>query len=357
MLRFVLLCCALLMSASGTAAQVRGTVVDAGGRPMPDVAVEVWAGQEQIGAATSDAAGAFSVSLAAARVPTALSARRIGMRSGVIRLTSADTTVTVRMEVEAVVLAPIQATSTRRLCPNREDPAARALWTRMAPHYWKPVDDDSLELFALGEFQSGRVTHAQIGRADFAPVQPGWVFSSRMTAHDEAIDGRILAAGEYASRVVSGGGGGERTAFWSYYYLDGWDTQHWMRDGFGSRHTLGVVRAGPEQTVISFCPRARLGEFGQVQGTLTLNRDGTLSAASWRYRTRAPDEDAGGEAEYLPPDPHLGRVLLARQTLFWRRTTLNRYYVEARRLSGWRVLDGSFDPREVGTAPRPPRQP
>lgn len=61
-----------------------------------------------------------------------------------------------------------------------------------------------------------------------------------------------------------------------------------------------------------------------------------LAEAHWRFPTPAPDEDAGGEAVYEPPDDALGRALLVRESLFWRRTNGGRYYFEAKTFTGWR---------------------
>ncbi|HEX8395439.1 MAG TPA: carboxypeptidase-like regulatory domain-containing protein [Longimicrobium sp.] len=333
-------------------AQLRGTVVDASGQPVADATVDVWAGPDRIGGAQTNAAGAFLVQRTP-RVPTSLSVRRIGMRTRIVDLASADTAVTVRMEVASVVLAPIRATGTRRLCPNREDPAARALWTRMRGHYWQGAD--SLDLFGLAEHQSGAVPRAQIEAADFAPRHPQWVYATDMSESHVAALENLGRRGGYGARAMgNGGGGGERTAFWHYPSLDGVEMQHWTRDSFAARHTLAIVSTGPEQTVISFCPRERMGEFGQVQGTLAIHADGTLASARWAFRTPAPDEDAGGEAIYLPPYPALSRVLIPSSTRFWRKTTLNRYYVEHTEFIGWRRLNGFFDPHHpTVTPPRP----
>ena len=48
--------------------------------------------------------------------------------------------------------------------------------------------------------------------------------------------------------------------------------------------------------------------------------DTTLIRATWRFRTPAPDERAGGQAEFAAVDRRAGRpVLLPVRSVYWRR--------------------------------------
>jgi hypothetical protein len=142
-----------------------------------------------------------------------------------------------------------------------------------------------------------------------------------------------MALSGYATDAA--GGVGERTASWSYRALDQGSIQDFTGDYFGTAHTFSILHQAAGETTIAFCPRGRMGRTGQIEGMLVLGADTTLQRAQWSFRTPYPDEDAGGEASYDPPDPALGRALLVRESIFWRKTNPPRYYFEGHRFSGW----------------------
>jgi hypothetical protein len=331
---------AFLAAAPTSAQVVRGRVVDASDRMVADALVELWAGFGRVGGMRTDDEGLFEISAALADERLTLTVRRIGLGTRTVHLASANTPLVVRMEVQAVALRPLAVASTaRRMCPNREEPRARALWERMRGRYWQP-GADSVFVFAFMEIRSGDGTREEAYRPDAGRVGTGWTNGALVEAHLA-----FMPRSGYATSAT--GGAGERTAHWDYRALDGGSMQDFTGEYFGAAHTFAILGTGAEGTTIGFCPRERMGMTGQIEGTLTIRADTTLEAARWRFRTPRPDEDAGGEASYEPPDPALGRALLARETVFWRKTTLGRYYFEAKAFTGWRT----YDPRTG--APRP----
>jgi hypothetical protein len=338
--RACLLWLALMLAvgaAPGLQAQVRGRIVDDAARPVAGATVELWAARERVSGAESDAGGAFALGRPAAEGALTVTVRRIGFRTRVIDLAPADTTLVVRLEAAPVALAAVTATARRRICPHRDDPRARAAWERMRSRYWQE-GADSLHIFGLREFRQDTVARAGIGRP--GPTVIGWMEGSLQADAD-----RFLPIQGYAFRI--GASVGDRETFWRYLHLDGGATQHFTQTMFARMHTLAFVPGAAGETVIGFCPRERLGEKGQIEGTLTLRPDHTLAHAQWVFRTREPVEDAGGEASYLPPDPRFYSILLAEATLFWRKIPRGEYYVEHEQYSGYRFLDGSFEPRAV----------
>jgi hypothetical protein len=327
-------------------AQVRGRVVDESARPVARATVELWAARERIAGAESDADGAFVLGSAAAEGALAVTVRRIGFQTRVIDVASADTTLVLRMVAAPVTLAPVTATARRRVCPHRDDPRARAAWERMRSRYWQ-AGADSLYVFGLVEFYTDTVARAEIG----VPGQPilGWTEDTFPWGADPFVPIQGYA---FRSRVSNG----DRTTFWNYMQLDAGTAQHFTQEMFGRMHTLAFVPGAAGETVIGFCPRERLGENGQIEGTLTLRPDNTLARAQWVFRTREPVEDAGGEADYLPPDPKMRSLLLAETTRFWRKIPRGEYYFEHERSIEYRFMDGSFAPREVVDAARAQRR-
>lgn len=313
--------------AAPSGAQVRGRVVDAAGLPVSGATVALWMDEHPAGSTRTGERGEFAIATPLTH-EALIVVRRLGLRTRAVRVPSADAFMLVRMEAEPVSLLPLTVQAAPRPpCPNREDPRARALWERMRARYWRP-DADSVFVFGFVESRSG--TGRKEDAWDPAAGRPtsGWTFGSLIVAHPH-----LMRRAGYASRAD--GGPGERTASWLYRALDQGAIQDFTGDFFGEAHTLSLVHQGAERTTLAFCPRERLGRTGQILGTLELAPDTTLRLARWTFRTPAPDEDAGGEASYDPPDAALGRALLTRESIFWRRTNRPRYWFEAHRFSGW----------------------
>jgi hypothetical protein len=324
---FVRLFAAILATLASlpAAAQVRGRVVDAADRPVPGAVVEVWMDARLAAGTQTDADGRFVLDVRAEG--GMLTVRRLGLRTRTMRL-AADTALVVRMAVQPVVLRPVSVAATRRrTCPNREDPRARTLWERMRGRYWQP-DQDSVFVFAFMEFRGGTGQKADAWDPAAGRTSAGWTTGPLVIAHPES-----MPFSGYATDAA--GGAGERTASWSYRALDQGAIQDFTGDYFGSAHTFSLLHQAAGETTIAFCPRGRMERTGQIEGTLVLAADTTLQRAQWSFRTPHPDEDAGGEASYDPPDPALGRALLVRESIFWRKTNPPRYYFEGHRFSGW----------------------
>jgi Carboxypeptidase regulatory-like domain len=312
--------------ASAAGAQVRGTVLDATGAPLADAEVQVWMGTRFGGRTGTDADGGFR--LRAAADSLTLTVHRIGFQTRIVQLGPADTAVVVRLAAAPLRLAPVTVTSAGgRICPNREDPAARARWTAMRARYWQP-SAAPVVMFGLVETRSGVGAKEDVHDPAAGERVAGWTEDALLVAYPD-----LMPRSGYATRA--NGGAGDRTAFWSYRALDDGLMQDFTGDFFGQAHTFSVVSTGAE-SILVFCPRERMGRTGQMEGTLRLDAAGNLAEARWRFRTPSPDEDAGGEAAYEPPDAAFGDALLVRESRFWRRTSGGRYYFEARTFTGWR---------------------
>jgi hypothetical protein len=259
-----------------------------------------------------------------------LTVRRLGLQTQTVHLTSTDTSLVLKMSNQPVLLEPLTVFSAQRqrMCPNREDPRAQALWQRMRSRYWQPTSPPVLA-YGFMELRQGVGEKADAFRPDVGRISTGWTTGALVRPHPE-----LMSRTGYATSAE--GGVGERTVYWSYRMLDQGAIQDFVDEYFGAAHTLSVISLGPDGATIGFCPRERLRENGQIEGTLVLRADSTLSSARWTFRTPRPDEDAGGEADYYPPDPDLGFALLARETVFWRKTNHPRYYFEGRAFTGWR---------------------
>jgi hypothetical protein len=317
-----------LFCALPAAGQVHGVVVDRSERPVGGALVELWVTSRRAAGTQTDEQGRFELPGGSAEGRLMLTIRRLGLATQTVHLTSRDTTLLVTMEVQAVALQPVTVeTSAGRLCPRQEEPQARHLWARMRSRYWQP-GADSVFVFGFMEIRSGTGEKSEVYEAEAGRTSAGWTTGALVVAHPEfmTLSGYALAAA---------GGAGERTAFWTYRALDDGMMQDFTGEHFGAVHTFSIISQSAGQTTIAFCPRDRLRRTGQIQGTLVLRSDTTLSHARWNFQTPDPKEDAGGEASYLPPNPAFGRALLAQETAFWRKSGAA-YYFEAKAFAGWR---------------------
>jgi hypothetical protein len=320
------LCLALV--GTPAAAQIRGAVVDQSERPVAGALVELWSNSQRTAGAQADNQGRFEIPSGPAELPLILTVRRLGLVTQTVQLGSRDTTLRITMDVQPVTLRPVTVeASAGRLCPRADEAQARQLWDQMRRRYWQPGRDS---VFVLGflETRSGIGEKRDVFDPRTGRARTGWTTGGLVEAHPE-----LMALSGYA--LSASGGAGDRTAFWDYRALDDGSMQDFTGAYFGSAHTFSIVSQGPEQTILAFCPRERLRGTGQVQGTLVLRPDTTLSLARWAFQTPNPREDAGGEASYFLPDPALGRALLARETAFWRKSG-RKYYFEAKAFTGWR---------------------
>lgn len=320
---------ATALCAAPAAAQIRGVVVDRSERPVPDALVELWASSRHASATRTDDHGRFEIPAGPEQHQLTLTVRRLGFATQTLQLSSRDTTLRAVLEPRPVSLQPLTVeTPARRLCPLREEPRAREIWTRMQSRYWQP-GADSVFVFGFMELRSGTGEMDDAFDPEAGRTGAGWTTGALIVAHPE-----LMARSGYAADAA--GGVGERTAFWSYRALDDGMMQDFTGDYFGSVHNFSIISQNAGQTIVAFCPRDRLRHTGQIQGTLTLRADTTLGTARWSFRTPHPSEDAGGEASYLPPDQAFGRALLVRESVFWRKSGPHFYYFEAKSFSGWR---------------------
>jgi hypothetical protein len=317
-------------------AQLRGEVTDTAGAPVAGANVEAWTGLRRTASVRSDAAGRFVLASTGGDA-TDLVVHRIGFRRLVMSLAAADTVVRLRLVPAPVSLQGITASVETRGCPNREDPRARALWEAARRRY-RPVTD-TLVFHSLGTRYRGDRPRESIH--DAGRGSRSWLAVSTGTGWVQWR--RQIQLRGYAVRL--GTPFTEQYALWQYAPLETDIAHHFTEPLFGELHLLSFAPSGPGERTIRFCPAGRDRRRPEIEGTLTVSDDTVFLAASWRFVTPRPTEDAGGEADFLPPHAATGSLLLPERSLFWRRVTGGtRYYVEAATYEEWRLFPGSSAP-------------
>lgn len=119
---------------------------------------------------------------------------------------------------------------------------------------------------------------------------------------------------------------------------------------FASRgEAVGIVVRRLGGWAVAFCPTRGTRTTG-IDGILTISADTLIAAASWNFRTPRPDEAAGGEVDFLPPELSQASLLLPLSSRFWRRSGAGRFYVQRAEYLEWRVHPGDRPvplPREI----------
>lgn len=308
------------------AAQVSGRVTEEeSGQPIAGATVELWASLRRTAQATTDADGRFAFDARAAEGATGVRAHRLGLQSVSLALGGETRDLAIRMApapLEVAGVTSAAAPARRRVCPNREDPRARALWTRMRARYAVPDSLPAIRLFS--EQYDAEVPYDEIGVVDtIRPRQARFETLPRV-----GVDGTL--SGAYARPMRVNG-----VVHWEYAPLAWGFNQHFVRASFGERHTLSMVPNRRGQPVLAFCPRN--GREAGIEGTLTLAADTSLHSARWLYRTPRPRDEAGGEVQYLPPVITLHQLLFADRSLFWRRRFGGRFYFRHDRWRAWEI--------------------
>jgi hypothetical protein len=306
------------------AGQVRGVVSDSSGQPLADAAIELWAGGARAAATRTAPDGRFAFAGSVTREATGLVVRRIGYRPESIPIRDGSTEISVQLAALNVPLPTLVTTGTQRVCPGRDEPAARALWETMRSRY-----------FALPY----RYGMAYAGAADSGVVRApdlGVVDEERLTGDGRSIGAALRLAD--SARIADSGyavpyyvaprkrnllNRSERR--WRYARLDSYMAQHFVDRSFGLAHTLHVLERAGSEVVLAFCPRQR--DRPSIAGTLRVSADTALVSAAWRFHTPAPDEDAGGEVTFAPVGEFRSLpTLLPATSKVWRRSPVDPEY-------------------------------
>jgi hypothetical protein len=288
--------------------------------------VELWTASRRLAHTRSDDAGRFSFAREATEGATSVAAHRLGFQAASAAVGDGREVV-VHLSPAPLALAAVHGRSRARpRCPNRESARARSLWQRASARYAAPatLPDGA---YVRSERWEATVPRGEIGVVDARHAVSGEFGGYDLRRAGAAGDG--LLAGAYARRVDING-----EEHWEYAPLAWGLNAHFVAERFGALHALSVLAEHADAVVLAFCPTRR-GVPG-IEGTLTLARDGALRGARWTHRTPGTRSQAGGEVDYLPPDPATQMRLLPRRGVFWR-SWRGRYHFREDRYVEWQI--------------------
>lgn len=313
-------------SASPALAQIRGEVLDPGGAPATGARVELWNAQRRVAVRQTDALGRFEFSAAERDSASTAIVTLGGYEPRSISLARLGETASIRLDPTVLAGLVVQPRS-RPLCPNVEDPEARALWAAAAGRYSLA---DTLQLQSLAVWVQEEVAGPERRSVDESRRRPGASGSRAGTSPISPETG-------YGFRI-------ERSfdplyAAWRYERM-GVNTERFIEPDFGRYTSLSFRRLAGDRAVLTFCSRnLEHGAVG-IEGTLTLNADTTLHSATWTFRTPEPREEAGGEVLFVPHEGGSARPwLVPYVSTYWRRLhgTQDRYIRRWSRYVRWQA--------------------
>jgi hypothetical protein len=308
-----------------------GTVVSVDGIPIPDVRVELWIGVDRLAAAKSDQSGQFRFE-EPLKAGTMLLARRIGFEPARVQVHVRTDTMTVVMHELAASLPEVAIVEAKRLCPNRDEPAARNFWDESRHNYASGLRHGRGADFT-GSY--GIVDRQNVGSFEGAHPTSG---SRAYSAAGVAGVRYLLSKHGYVRLEPPIHSDRDFGVYW-YAPLAAEYAEHFADSLFGAFHTFSIVSEETSESIIAYCPKDR--RYSGLEGTLRISTDGEFVEARWRYWNPMRDaEEAGGDALFAPRDPNQSdAILVPAAGTFWRRLRSGMFYQVHQEYSKWTVLD------------------
>ena len=115
----------------------------------------------------------------------------------------------------------------------------------------------------------------------------------------------------------------ERFRAWRYANLGDYSADHFLSERFRDRRSMVVLGRTESATIIGFCPQD--DSQADLQGELQIGVNASLMSARWSFRVPHDDDDAGGEAMFVPTVYDGREYILAISGAFWRSIGKNLY--------------------------------
>lgn len=351
---FLLLFPMVGLSAEGSG-QLVGTVVDEAGSPIPNVLVQLRAGDTPVVSTRSDGSGAFRFEERRVDAANRVVAERMGYRQYQGRLESGEQRLTIVMERAPIPVDGVAVAATRA-CEDAlgDDRTGRLLWELARERYEQGFDTLGIASYVRqGESRSEKpvpeiplpdaLEKRQRGSAPL--LRARWDYRVREEGYGYRVRRISSSAGPYES--------------WVYPPLEAGFAPHFVSETFGELHHLQFLGTTSAGWRVAFCPVE--DERVAIEGTLTIAPDTTLVEAEWRFRTPEPVESAGGRAVFDSTGDGDRLRPLPREGLFWRELPDGRHRHEYTLFEEWRVAQGDsvpfLPPREEGKDPEPASPP
>ena len=348
-----------LTLAGPATAQVTIQVVDAAGRPLPAVRIDVIGRGEVLSVDSTDLGGVAMLSTDRWDEVRRLTVDHLGFRMLIVQADEIPDDGVIRLEPDALPIEGLTVEG-RAICPVRGADAARSMWAEATAGYAR--DTGSRALSARYYRVGGSIRESELNRA-FRGGPPnqvrghggGIVNGSDPTYR--TLEERVPVEGYAWPPLYIGGMTGGRVFRWAYAGLDDAHAYHFATEAFGDLHDFVIVGglepgssgvgsevgSSPPVTV-AFCPKGT-GPGPSIRGVVTLIPGERLTSAEWLFETPDKDEGAGGRVVFQDYRDTLGAThLMASRGVFFHSGTdsphpdLERTYVrEVTEYTEWSV--------------------
>jgi hypothetical protein len=312
-------------------AQMTIQVVDANGRAVPAVQIDVLGRGELIGSAVTSAAGVAELSFERWAEAQRITLTHVGFQTLIVQVGDIPVDGVVRLEPQATAIEGLRVEA-RDLCPIDDDERARRLWSEVASRY--STQTGSRAWFAYLSRYGGAVREQDLHRVPdsgfvnhIAAGGPGIVHGGDHTPR--SIDERVSTEGYAWPFLLIGGASGSRDLAWTYAELDRTHAYHFASAVFGLLHDFAVASESEGQTTLIFCGNGE-GSGVTMKGIISLVPEEAFMTAEWRFETADRDENAGGSVSFesYVEGPGLKPHLVASRGLFFRHIGPERPYPE-----------------------------
>jgi hypothetical protein len=296
--------------------------------------VVLWSATRELGRTTTDNEGRFRFEASVAQSATGLVVRRLGYLPRTLQVRPGDESLRLTLTSVTQSLPAAVVTATRRQCPFREDPKARARWNATRSTY--AVAPVGIGHLAAMHWRRGDMAAVDVAEVDETRIGPGY---SGVTGRARLDYDASVAADGYASRRAAPRPGTSLLdpAYFAWWYppLHREMIEEFVGDRFGKRHLFRTLPGADSTPRLLFCPRD--AKQPALEGSMELAPDGSVARIQWQFVTPKPREGAGGEVMLVPPGSGSIRRLVPSRSVYWRRLSdrTDRYYQDAAIYRGW----------------------
>ena len=307
-------------------AQIEGRVLDESGAPIPHATVQLRGAGSNLATAMTDSAGRFLLRIHPQG--ESLTASALGMASREAPLGDLMHPMEIVLLREPISLPLLEATAAAFRCPEADDSRARELWVQAMARY-EPMESGLFLSAEVAEKRRGETWPEDFGNTDALSITK------------EIIGGRVGPDYRWSEQAIRENGYAlpekwssldGRTEAWRYLDLGGAQAHFLTFPWFPDLLTMGVAQDDDRGVTIAFCDlkgRRRPG----IQGQVHIDAEGWVRDVEWKMPTPPPEEDSGGQVYFGAAS----EFLLPESSVFWRKTSMGKYFQETRRFGPWHV--------------------
>ncbi len=315
--------------------QVTIQVVDANGRPIPSVRIDVFGLGELIGVDSTSARGVAELDDERWSEVRRISLSHLGFQTLVVQAHDLPADGVLHLEPEATAIEGLMVEG-GELCPVLDEPAARRLWSEVAARYSTDTGHRAWSAYMSqygGSVREGEL-HLPPGGTTIDRVVAGQGGTIHGGDHSRrSVEERVSEEGYTWPPLVIAGTSSARQLAWAYPMLEREHSYHFATAVFGELHSFAVASESDGEVSLVFCGNGE-GKGATIHGVLRLVPEASFVAADWRFSGSDPNEGAGGYVQFTDyiEDPGAKPHLVSSGGYFFRHRSKHRPYPDFPRM-------------------------